>query len=111
MKIAICISERDNVKEISNSLSSADYYVIIDSSAGVPPDKIYNSHSNENLGAEIFCSQLLISSGINKVVCRDCEPDAERLFKDAKIEVEKNYKPYLNILSSKITDKTKSLIQ
>lgn len=104
MKIAICISEKDNKKIISDSLAGADYYLILDSKTGILCSKIINSHSNENIGAEIFCSQLLISSGISKVICKNCEPDAEKLFKDAKIEVECNFKPYLNILVSKIND-------
>lgn len=88
MKIAICVSEKDNKKIISDSLAKADYYLIVDSESGVHVNKIINSHSNENTGAEIFCSQLLISNGISKVICTNCEPDAKKLFNEANIIVD-----------------------
>ena len=99
MKIAICVSEKDNIKIISDSLAKADYYLIVDSESGVPVNKIINSHSNQNTGAEIFCSQLLISNGISKVICNNCEPDAKKLFNEVKITVDDELVPYYNNLN------------
>lgn len=101
MKIAVCIIERNNKKLISNSLVKADYYIIIDSETGILLNKIINSHSNQNNGAEIFCSQLLIGEGISKVICNNCEPDAKKLFNEAKIIVEEKLLTLYNILPSK----------
>lgn len=101
MKIAICISEKDNIKIISDSLAKADYYLIVDSESGVLVNKIINSHSNENTGAEIFCSQLLISNGISKVICTNCEPDAMKLFNEANIIVDEKLAPLNNLLLRK----------
>ena len=111
MKIAICIIEINNEKFISPSLTEVHYYLIVDSEIESTQNKILNSHSMNNDGSGIFCSQLLISKGVNKVICSNCEQDAKRLFKEAKIEVENNFKPYLNILVPEITDESNLIVQ
>ncbi len=91
MKIAICIIEIDNERFISPSLTEANYYLIVDSETKRIQDKILNSYTMmKNDGSEIFCSQLLISKGVNKVICGNCEHDAKRLFNDANVDVNNN---------------------
>ncbi|MCB0747080.1 MAG: NifB/NifX family molybdenum-iron cluster-binding protein [Ignavibacteriae bacterium] len=91
MKIAICVIEIDNERFISPSLTEANYYLIFDSGNETPPIKIINSYSGNNISSEIFCSQLLISKGVNKVICNNCESDAKKLFKDANVGVIENF--------------------
>ena len=91
MKVAICVREIGNDRFISPSLSEANYYILVDSEINRIQDKILNSYTMmKNDGSEIFCSQLLISKGVNKVICGNCEHDAKRLFKDANVEVINN---------------------
>ena len=109
MKIAICVIEINNERFISPTLTEAHYYLVVDSEAESTQNKILNSHSMNNDGSGIFCSQLLISKGVNKVICGNCEDNAKKLFNEARIEVDNNFEPYLNILVSEITDE-KNLI-
>lgn len=90
MKTAICVIEINNERFISPSLTEANYYLIVDSETESIQDKLLNSHSMNNDGSEIFCSQLLISQGVNKVIWGYCEHDAKRLFNDTNVDIIEN---------------------
>jgi len=89
MKIAICVTDEHNSAVISPEFIAADYFLIIDTGDASLPQRIRNRYYRLS-AAEIFCPQLLLSKGIDKIICGKCAPDAKRIFKEAKVEVVEN---------------------
>ena len=81
MKTAICISGRGKDAKISPAVINTEYFLIVDPKDAAVHEKIVNRYNIFTPGADIFCSQLLIGKGVDKVVCGSCEPDAKRMFK------------------------------
>lgn len=90
MKTAICVFGEGKDAIISPALMKAEYFLIVDPEDATVHEKIVNRYGVSAAGADIFCSQLLISKGVNKVVCKHCEPDAKRIFKEANVEIIEN---------------------
>ena len=88
---------------ISPSLMKAEYFLIVNPEDATVHEKIDNRYGVSAAGADIFCSQLLISKGVNKVVCGICEPDAKRIFKEANVKVIENVSGYISEYLVKFT--------
>ena len=89
MKIAICVTGEHSSAVISPEFTGANYFLIIDTRDKSLPQRIENRYYRLS-AAEIFCPWLLLSKGIDKVICGKCAPDAKRIFKEAKVEVIEN---------------------
>jgi predicted Fe-Mo cluster-binding NifX family protein len=90
MKTATSVLGEGTDAIISPSLMKAEYFLIVDPEDSTVHEKIVNRYGVSTSGADIFCSQLLISKGVNNVVCGSCEPDAKRIFKEANVKVIEN---------------------
>lgn len=90
MKKAICVLGDGLDAVIAPTLMKAEYYIVIDSENNTNQEKIVNHYNNLSTGADIFISQLLISKGVNIVVCGSCEHNALKLFKEANVEILNN---------------------
>lgn len=90
MKTAICVLGEGKDAIISAALIKAEYFLIVDSEDASVHEKIVNRYGVSTSGGDIYCAQLLISKGVNKVVCGNFEPDAKRIFKEASVEVIEN---------------------
>ena len=97
MKTAICVLGYGLNAVIASTLLKAEYYIVIDSENDANQEKIVNHYNNVSTGADIFISQLLISKGVNIVVCGSCENNALKLFKEANVEI-------LNIVSGSVSE-------
>lgn len=91
MKTAICVSGDGVDAVIASTLMKAEYYIVIDSENDTNQEKIVNHYNNLSPGADIFISQLLISKGVNIVVCGSCENNALKLFKEANVKILNNF--------------------
>ena len=87
MKTAICVSGTGKKSIISPSLIKAEYFLILDPERKGTQEKIFNHYKMSFSGADIFIAQLLISKGVNTIVCGSCEKNAMKLFDEANIKV------------------------
>ena len=87
MKIAITSNGKDLSSEISADFSSADYFLLIDTSYLGNFVPIKNHHKNQINDAEIFGALLIISYDVTTVLTGYCSQNALRIFQKAGIKV------------------------
>jgi len=87
MKIAICAVIREGNKIVADSLANSDIFILFDLNKNDISERIINNKYKFSINPEIFCAQLIISKGVQTVVCGNFEDDAIKLFSEAKIKV------------------------
>lgn len=90
MKLAVCSVFNHDKNIIANSIGNSDAFLIFDISDKKISEEILVNKYKSSTNPEIFCAQLIISKGVNAVVCSYFEDDAKKLFVEAKIKLIEN---------------------
>lgn len=90
MKLAVCSVFNHDKNIIANSIGNSDAFLIFDFNSKKIFEEILENKFKNSANPEIFCAQLIISKGVNAVVCSNFEDDAKKLFVEAKINLIEN---------------------
>ncbi|WKZ70096.1 MAG: NifB/NifX family molybdenum-iron cluster-binding protein [Melioribacteraceae bacterium] len=90
MRIAVCSIGEGKLPIIAESISTTRLFIVFDLLENKILEKIANNYSTSP-SSEIFSAQLLISKGVNAVVCKKIEENAKKLFDAADVKVIENF--------------------